>query len=73
MHAIYMRSVISPGRRTGKFKLKYHHNPNIDVFSQVQDPFEASEYQEDSFCVGDEFEETGKQLHDVYECLSAVM
>ena len=58
MRAVYMRSVRSPVQ--GRYKLKYQPNVHVmDVYSQVPDPMEASEYQEDSFCVGDDFHDTG--------------
>ena len=60
MHAIYMRSVRSPGDCSGgtrgRYKLAYNHNTHLDVFSQRPPGGrheEESQYLEDSFCVGD--------------------
>ncbi len=60
MRAIYMRSVRSPGGPLsgGRYKLKYDYDRDIDVFSQR--PPQQSEYLEDSFCVGDGYQESGQ-------------
>lgn len=62
MQAVYLKSIRSPTHAPGRFKLKYDHNPNMDVFSQMPNPDDYSEYMEDSFCVGSDFEDTGKCL-----------
>ncbi|OWF50822.1 Fanconi anemia group M protein [Mizuhopecten yessoensis] len=64
MQAFYLKSVRSPnvGR---KFRLK-HNQGNIDVFSQPQN-HEQSYYMQDSFCVDDDFEETGVDFEEEEE------
>ncbi|XP_033734153.1 Fanconi anemia group M protein-like [Pecten maximus] len=61
MHAFYLKSVRSP-LVGGKFRLKYNQD-KMDVFSQPQN-YEDSHYMEDSFCVGDDFEETCVDVED---------
>ncbi|XP_069117221.1 LOW QUALITY PROTEIN: Fanconi anemia group M protein-like [Argopecten irradians] len=64
MHAFYLKSVRSPFTG-GKFRLKYNHD-KMDVFSQPQE-YEDSHYIEDSFCVGDDFEETNVDFDEEVE------
>ena len=63
MRAIYLQSVRSPQLLgvQGRFKLRFNQNAAaMDVFSQVpQEGDEDDEYEEDSFCVGSEFNESG--------------
>lgn len=56
IHAVYLKSVRSPIQNDG-FRLQARHYEK-DVFSQV--PEQDSEYEEDSFCVGEDFQETGE-------------
>ncbi|XP_060063063.1 Fanconi anemia group M protein-like [Ylistrum balloti] len=64
MHAFYLKSVRSP-LVGGKFRLKYDQG-NMDVFSQPHQ-YDDSHYMEDSFCVDDDFEETGVDLEEAKE------
>ncbi|XP_046337083.2 Fanconi anemia group M protein-like isoform X2 [Haliotis rufescens] len=54
IHAVYLKSVRSPIQNDG-FRLQARHYEK-DVFSQV--PEQDNEYEEDSFCVGEDFQET---------------
>ena len=59
MRALYLKSVRSPSLSGGRFKLQYNARSDINVFSQAP-PAEESQYMEDSFCVEDDANYTGK-------------
>ena len=59
MRAVYLKSTKSPMLRRGGFKLRYDYDREMNVFSQKPDPEEYSEYQEDSFCVNSDEDESG--------------
>ncbi|XP_046545963.1 Fanconi anemia group M protein-like isoform X3 [Haliotis rubra] len=67
IHAVYLKSVRSPIQRD-RFRLQAHHYEK-DVFSQVPE-HEDNEYEEDSFCVGDDFQESeyiDEEEHDLLD------
>ncbi|XP_013379529.1 Fanconi anemia group M protein [Lingula anatina] len=65
MHAVYLKSVRSP--TLGRYKLKYDHSPDINVYSQMPaKEEEESQYMEDSFCVGSDFEDTALTEEDSF-------
>lgn len=54
MHAVYMKSVRSPGfSRQNRYKLKYNTD-YTNVFSQIDESEEDDCYEQDSFCVDEE-------------------
>ncbi|XP_041711492.2 Fanconi anemia group M protein isoform X1 [Coregonus clupeaformis] len=63
MQGVYLKSVRSPAV-TGKFKMVYKQNHNMDIFSQVPELDET--YAEDSFVVsGSDEEELGEEDEEV--------
>jgi hypothetical protein len=56
MQRVYLESVRSPAHK-GHYKLAYGRGADLDVFSQV--PHQDLEYLEDSFCVDNDYEDTG--------------
>lgn len=63
MHAVYLKSVRSPISIPNRFKLQYKHR-DIDVFSQAPQEEDESQYMEDSFCVGEDFEDYDGTSHE---------
>ncbi|XP_041350852.1 LOW QUALITY PROTEIN: Fanconi anemia group M protein-like [Gigantopelta aegis] len=65
MHAVYLKSVHSPIAKKCKYVEKY---PHADVFSQVP-PEDDTHYMEDSFCVGDDYEDNVDDTDEEEEVL----
>lgn len=58
MHAVYMQSVKDHvGPASGRYKLAYGLNANVDVFSQAPGPEYQQNYEMDTFCVPNDFVE----------------
>ncbi|ESO87654.1 hypothetical protein LOTGIDRAFT_166235 [Lottia gigantea] len=56
MQAMYLKSVRSPINK-GRYRLQYNYQHH-DVYSQVPNQDENSEYLEDSFCVDNDYEDS---------------
>ena len=63
VQAMYLRSIQNSEARSGpigRFKLRYNHRADIDVYSQAVDEEDVSDdYMEDSFCVANDHEDSG--------------
>ena len=58
MHAVYMQSVKDHvGPSSGRYKLAYGLNANVNVFSQAPGPEYHQSYEMDTFCVPNDFVE----------------
>uniref|UniRef100_A0A8C0FFZ4 ATP-dependent RNA helicase FANCM n=1 Tax=Bubo bubo TaxID=30461 RepID=A0A8C0FFZ4_BUBBB len=58
MKGVYLKSLRSPALGN-RYKMVHHEFDNMEIFSQI--PEQDPAYAEDSFCVGEEEEETCKQ------------